>query len=39
MHPADDMEIKSKTLKKLLDAQEIVTERLGESQISELTEA
>ena len=39
LHPAVDMEIKSKTLKKLLDAQEIVTERLGESQISELTEA
>ncbi len=39
LHPVDDMEIKSKKLKKLLDAQEVVTERLGESQISELTEA
>ena len=39
LHPVDDMEIKSKKLKKLLDAQEVVSERLGESQISDLTEA
>lgn len=39
LHPIDDMEIGSKTLKKLLDAQEVVTERLNESTIANLTEA
>jgi len=39
LHPVDDMEIKSKTLRKLLSAQETVTERLNESAIVGLTEA
>ena len=39
LHPVDDMEIKSKTLKKLLEAQEVVTERLNETAIVSLTEA
>jgi len=33
LHPISDMEIESKTLKKLLDAQEVVTSRLNESAI------
>ena len=39
LHPIDDMEIKSKALKKLLQAQEVVTERLSEQTIVGLTEA
>ena len=39
LHPVSDMEIESKTLKKLLEAQEVVTARLNESTISGLTEA
>lgn len=33
LHPISDMEIESKTLKKLLDAQGVVTSRLNESAI------
>ena len=39
LHPVDDMEIKSKTLRKLLSAQEVVTQRLNEQSIVGLTEA
>ena len=39
LHPVDDMEIKSKTLKKLLAAQDVVTSRLADSSINGLTEA
>ena len=39
LHPVDDMEIGSRTLKKLLSAQQVITERLQEASIANLTEA
>ena len=39
LHPVKDMEIESRTLTKLLSAQEIVSEKLNESAIADLTEA
>ena len=39
LHPVDDMEIGSKTLRKLLDAQQVVSERLSEDSITGVTEA
>ena len=39
LHPIENMEIKSKTLKKLLKAQSLTTEKLEESEIKDLTVA
>ena len=39
LHPVDDMEIESKTLRKLLKQQELVTQRLSEADIDGLTDA
>ena len=39
LHPLSDMEIESSTLKKLIEGQRSITEKLNESDISGLTEA